>query len=141
MSWLTVVASLIAAILGTGGTAAIIQAVARRRPTKVEAVDRLNESTLEWAEQLKADARDARADAREARQEAADSRRAALDAQREATESRRAALEAQRDAAESSRRVAELAEEVRALHAAIYDPNASIERLRQAISANGRPPH
>lgn len=141
MNWLTVIASLIAAILGTGGTATIIQAVAKRRTTKVEAVDRLNESTLDWAEQLKADARDARADAREARQEASESRRAALDAQREATESRRSALEAQREATESNRRVAELAEEVRALHAAIFDPHASIERIRMSISANGRPGH
>ena len=141
MNWLTVIASLVAAILGTGGTATIIQAVARRRPTKVEAVDRLNETTLEWAEQLKADAREARADAREARQEATESRRAALDAQREATESRRAALDAQREAVESGRRVALLAEELRVLHTAIYDPAATVERLRQTVSANGRSPH
>lgn len=118
MNWATLIGSTIAAILTGGGAAAFITAISKRRTTKVEAVDRLNEVTLEWAEQLKADAREARADAREARQEAS---------------------EARREAAESRRQVTELASEIRALHAAIADPNATIDRLRQVVTMNGRP--
>lgn len=117
MNWVTVVSSAVAAILTGGGAAAFITAWAKRKTTKVEAVDRLNEVTLEWAEALKTDAREARADAREARQEAA---------------------EARREAAESRRQVGELAAELRAIHAAVFDPNATIERLRQTITMNGR---
>lgn len=118
MNWATIIASTLAAILGGGGSAALIAAVAKRRTTKVEAVDRLNETTLEWAEALKSDAREARADAREARLDAA---------------------EARRDAAEARRQVAELVAERRQLHNEIFDPTATIERVRQAVSMNGRP--
>jgi methyl-accepting chemotaxis protein len=117
VNWVTVVSAAIAAILGGGGSAALIAAVAKRRTTKVEAVDRLNEVTLEWAEALKTDAREARADAREARQEAA---------------------EARREAAEVRRQYAELVADVRRLHEAIFETGTTVERIRQAVTMNGR---
>lgn len=111
MNWPTVVASLIAAVLGGGGSVAIINAFARRNVTKVEAADRLNESTLEWAERLKADAMSAREEAAGARLEMAAVRREA---------------EA-------------LAWDLRRLRLAILDPYATLERLRLMVhgSDNG----
>jgi hypothetical protein len=117
MNWVTVVASAIAAILGGGGAVAIVTAIAKRKTTKVEAVDRLNEVTLEWAEALKTDAREARADAREARQEAA---------------------EARREASEMRRQYAELVADVRRLHEAIFEAGTTVERIRHAVTMNGR---
>jgi multidrug efflux pump subunit AcrA (membrane-fusion protein) len=125
VSWLTVVASAVAAILGTGGTAAIIGAVAKRKVVRVEVADKLNEITLEWAEQLKAGEREARAEAREVRAEVA--------------EARRAAEEARREAADARRQVTDLAEQLRALVTAIHEPNSTIDRLRlMAHQINGR---
>lgn len=121
MSWTSVVVTVLVAVLGGGGAATIITTLARRKVTKVEAADRLNESTLEWAEQLKADAASARRDAHEARLEA---------------NGARVEMAAVRYEAES------LAYELRRLRLAILDPYASIDKLRQLISegpGNGVP--
>lgn len=113
MSWATVIASLVAAVLGGGGSVAIVTALARRQVTRVEAASVLNESTLKWASNLMADADEARRDAGEARREATEARR-------EATDARRAAEDAAREA--------------RVLKTAIMSPYASLEGLRAMIS-------
>lgn len=95
MNW-TVAGQIIAALLAAIGGAGVVQAIARRRTTRVEAVNALNATTLDWAEQLKADAADARSSAREARAEAAEARREATEVRKEIAEYRREAAEATR---------------------------------------------
>lgn len=129
MTWLTVVAQLVAALLVGGGGAAIVNAIAKRKVTAAEVADRLNESTLEWAEQLKSDASGARHDAAEARHEASEARR-------EATEAHRQMTVVKRDAEELA---GFLSQVVRW----IQSPDMSMERLRVLVSQagplNGRP--
>lgn len=69
------VVDLAVAGLAGGGIAAWINARARRPVTQATAVERLNDTTLDWAERLKEDASDARREAREARDEAAEAHR------------------------------------------------------------------
>jgi len=123
VNWLTVVASVLAALLTGAGGAAMVNALARRTVTKVEAVNRLNESTLEWAEQLKADAAGARVEAAEARREAAEARREATDARREM---RAIKLEAE-----------ELAAFMGQMVRWVQSPDMSMERLRVLVSQAG----
>lgn len=76
-TWVAV-ATIVGGIVASAGGGEIIKAVLRRfrqRGTSVERVKTLTESTLEWAESLKADAASARADAAAARSEAAAARR------------------------------------------------------------------
>lgn len=121
MSWVTVVVSLVAALLGTGGGAAIVTALARRKVTNVEAAERLNESTLEFATALKADA--------------ADARRETADARREMSEMRREMTNVRHEAEL-------LAEDLRRLRLAILDPFATLDSLRAMVGhgpGNGIP--
>lgn len=116
---MTIVISAVSAVLSSAGIAAVVQAFAGRRKTRVEAADVLNDSTLEWAQALKTDAREARQEAREARQEAAEMRR---------------------EAAEMRRQFADLANELRTLHSAILDPGATLTGLKELVmTQNGRP--
>jgi hypothetical protein len=116
MSWPTVVASLIAAIFGAGGSVAIVTSLARRRVTRVEAADKLNDSTLEWAIELKADAAGLRAEVAEARRENADLRREIWVIRQEAEA---------------------LGRDLRRLRIAIMDPYATLDRLRAMVGDQG----
>ena len=114
MNWLTLAVSVVAAVLGGGGMAAIVTALARRKVTRVEAADLLNESALEFASTLKADAADAR---------------------RELGEMRREMGEVRHEAEA-------LAYELRRLRLAILDPFATLDQLRAMVSGgpgNGIP--
>lgn len=114
--WVTLISAVLASGLTGGGVVALVNALARRRVTKVDAADRLNESTLEWAAAVKADAADARRDASEARREAADARRE---------------MGMVRQEAEA------LAKELRQLRLAILDPFATLEQLRAMVGGGG----
>lgn len=116
MNWPTVIASVIAALLGGGGMAAVISALAGRKVAKVEAADRLNESTLEWASAVKADAADARRETADARREMAEMRLEMATVRREAEA---------------------LAQELRKLRLAILDPFATLEQLRAMVGGSG----
>jgi hypothetical protein len=117
--WLLEVFKLAGAALGGGGVWAAMRAFARRPANKAEAADRLNDSTLEWAQALQADAREARTEAAAAR--------------REATEAH-SQMRAVREEAEK------LAAELRMLRTAILDPRAvtdpqaALERLRAMVT-------
>jgi predicted ABC-type ATPase len=123
LSWLTLVSSIVGAVFAGGGAAAVVNALARRRVVHVEAADRLNESTLEWAEQLKADAHGARIDASEARKEAADARREATEAHRQ--------MRAVKTEAE------EIASYLAVVVRWIQSPDMSMERLRALVNQSG----
>lgn len=114
--WQTVLVAIISAGLTGGGAAAMVNALARRRVTKVEAADLLNESTLEWAGQLKADSADARKEAAEARVEAREARKEMASVRHEAEL---------------------LAQELRRLRLAILDPFMTLDRLRSLIGDTG----
>lgn len=114
--WQTVIVAVVSAALTGGGAAAMVNALARRRVTRVEAAAALNESTLEWATQLKDDSSDARKEAHEARIEAREARRE---------------MAAVRHEAEL------LAQELRRLRLAILDPFMTIDRLRSLIGDTG----
>jgi hypothetical protein len=122
VSW-TLVATIAGAIFGGGGMAVIVNAFARRGVTRVEAADRLNEATLEWAEQLKSDAAGARREASEARHEASEARREATAAHREM---RAIKLEAE-----------ELAGFLAQVVRWVQSPDMSMERLRVLVSQAG----
>ncbi|WP_435589817.1 hypothetical protein [Micromonospora aurantiaca (nom. illeg.)] len=76
-TWVAI-ATVVGAIVGSAGVTKIIEAVLRRlrrRGTAVERVKTLTDSTLEWAEDLRAEAAAARREANAARSEAAQARR------------------------------------------------------------------
>jgi methyl-accepting chemotaxis protein len=132
VDWLTVVQ------IGAGGVGAlgigqIVQAIARRRTTQADAIGRLNTSTLEWAEQLKADASEARMQAREARQETAEVRKEAAEARREISETHRMIR--------SIRENAELVGDyLRRLVELIGEPGMTIDQLRVMVGREPPPP-
>lgn len=113
MNWPTVIASVVAALLGGGGIAAVITAMGGRKVAKVEAADRLNESTLEWAAAVKADAADARRETADARREMAEMRLEMASVRHEAEA---------------------LAKDLRHLRLAILDPFATLEQLRAMVN-------
>lgn len=113
------VASVVGAAISSGGLVAIVNAVARRRKVKVDAADRLSDSTLKWVDEFQTEAREARKEAAEARKEATEARREATEAHNQ--------MRAIRTEAEL------LAGQLQALRKAILDPNATIERLRAII--------
>lgn len=109
------------ALLGSAGLIKLIEAVSRRRSIKVEAADRVNEMTLEWAAAVRADAQAARNEVREARSDA------------EAARS---------DAREARTDMANLRTEIRAATAtlrywrqAILSPEATLAGLRRMAAA------
>lgn len=109
------IAQVVAAALAGGGFAAAVNAWLRRPVTRAEAVERLNDSTLEWAESLKRDAGEARRDAREARNEAAEVRQQVSTLRMETEQ---------------------LVGYLRWIIRSIHDPAMDIERLR-ALVGNG----
>src|SRR5258708_4770376 len=123
MNWLTFFASILGALMTGTGAAAIWTGVFRRPVTKVEATERLYESTLEWAEQLKADTTDARHEAAEARREAGDARGGATAAHREM-----GAIKVEAE---------ELAGFLTQMVRWIHSPDMSIERLGVLVAQAG----
>ena len=117
-AWL-LAGQIVAAILGGAGVTQVVQAFARRRPTRVEAVEKLNDATLKWAEELEKDAAAAREQAREARVDATECHRQMAAVRREATA---------------------LADELHRIVRAVHDPYMSLDRLRVMVPfppANG----
>lgn len=109
-----------------------MQAISRRRVNQADVVGKLNTSTLEWAEQLKADASESRMQAREARLETAEVRKEAAEARREMSECARLIRNIRTDAFE-------LGDYLRQLVEAIGEPGMTIERLRLMISREPPP--
>jgi chromosome segregation ATPase len=138
INWL-IVGQVAAAVLGALGIGQIVQTLARRRTEKVDAVGRLNASTLEWAEQLKADAAEARTSAREARIEAAEARREAAEARRETGGCRTQVAEVRRILGELRVDAAEVASYLRQLINEIHDPKVTVDSLRSRIHSNPPP--
>jgi chromosome segregation ATPase len=112
---------LLAAGLGGGGMATMVNAVAKRRSRRVDAAGRFSDSNLKWVEQFQEETREARQDATEARREAAEARREATNAHRE--------MRAVREEAEA------LAGRLAALIRLIHDPYMSLDRLRAMVPA------
>lgn len=125
--------TLLVGIMGTAGFTAWIKARAQGPATKVAAVDKLNDSTLEWAEALKNDAADLRQEVAEYRKETADARRETAAAHREATGARDEAAEARRQMKAVSDAAEQLAAELHKLRRAILAPDVTIERLRLLV--------
>jgi len=121
-AWL-LAGQIVAAILGGAGVTQVVQAFARRRPTRVEAVEKLNDATLKWAEELEKDAAAAREQARE-----------------QAREARVDATECHRQMAAVRREATALADELHRIVRAVHDPYMSLDRLRVMVPfppANG----
>jgi hypothetical protein len=106
------IATVVGAGLGGGGLVAIVNAVARRRTTKVDAADRLSDGALKWVNEFQENANEARFEAAAAR--------------REATEAH-AQMRAVRAEAEW------LAGQLQALRRAIMAPDATLDRLRVLV--------
>lgn len=118
--WLTTLASVLTVVLGGGGLAVLINAIAGRRTRKAEVADRLSDSSLKWVQEFQEETARARLEASEARREVAEVRRE---------------LATVRGEAEA------LARDLRNLRGAIMAPSATIERLRAMVGGdfpNGR---
>lgn len=138
------IAQTVGGLLTGGGAVAAVNAVAKRRVTKADVVDRLSDAQLKWVGEFQEDAKSARAEAADARREAADARREAADTRREVADARRETVEAQRQMAVLREQVDALSERLHGLIQMIHEPAMTIERLRVVIplpppSANGRP--
>lgn len=119
MNPLVMVASIMGALGGLGGFAAVITAFARRRTFTADAEVKLSDEARQWVEQFQEDAREARLEARDARTEAAAARR-------EATEAH-AQMRAIKNEAQW------LARQLQDLHRAILDPKVTLDRLRAMV--------
>jgi predicted nucleic acid-binding Zn-ribbon protein len=139
------VATAAGAVLTALGGGSLVSALARRRPTRVEAVVNLNESTFEWAERIEASRiaeRDAyaadraqfRADIAEARQEAKEARDENVATNRIARALRIELSRAQDEVGEMRRELDRLSEIV----AAIRDPEMTLDRLRIMVDKQSR---
>lgn len=130
-NWITL-AQAIGTLLGAGGVAAVIRAIARRRPNRVAAHVQLNQATLEWASKLEASADRAwkRAEDAEAKAEAACDRAEEADQRADAAEQTARRVQAQ---------VRELAEYLSTVLRLIHDPAMTIDRLRETVGDG--PPH
>lgn len=111
--------AIIGGLGGLGGLAAVVKAFTARRTVVADAEVRLSDEARQWVEQFQEDAREARNEARDARKEAAAARREATEAHSQMQQVRR---EAQW-----------LAGQLQRLHAAIRDPEATVERLRVLV--------
>lgn len=131
MNWV-LAAQFTAAVLGALGVGQIVTAIAKRRSNRADAVARINKVTLEWAEQLKVDAAEARVQAREARREAAEARTETAETRREVSATLRLVRELRAD-------VTSMTEYVQRVVTAIRDPSMTIEQLRIMVD-NAPPP-
>lgn len=119
-----IVASIIGALGGLGGAAALVTAFAKRPTLRADAEVRLSEQARQWVDEFQQDATNARLEAKEARTEA--------------TAARREATEAHIQMQAIRREAQWLAARLQDLRRAILDPNATLERLR-AMAGPDRP--
>lgn len=134
MTWPENVTSIIGALLTGGGLVAVVNAVANRRKTKVDAATELSDTALEMIREVRTDAMQqielARQIAVSARRDAEDARRSAGQAWAEATEARREAVDMRREAMAT-------AAQLRRLHAEIWSPIATVDGLRRLLDPGG----
>lgn len=130
VNWI-VAGQVLSGVLAALGGAGIVQAIARRRTTRVEAIAALNATTLDWAEQLKADAKESRDLARESRREAAEVRTELAECRRDAQVTRRLVRTLRNDAEAATGYMHWLVR-------TIAEPDMTIEKLR--ILTDERPP-
>ena len=130
MNAVAVISALVGAVLGGGGSAVIVNAIARRRLTRAEAADALTDSAIELLRTVKADARE---DMAAMRSELSDARREAAETRREASETRQRIREATIEAEA-------LRDYLTRVVTAIHDPTMTMERLRLLVGT-GPPPN
>lgn len=121
-NWVTLIVSVISAVLASGGTAAIVAAVARRKVTSAEAAGALTDSAIELLNVAKADARQT---VSEARNEAAEAKREAIEARRQ--------MRIVRQEAEI------VVNYLRRVVTMIHDPTMTLERLRVLVGEDSMP--
>lgn len=112
------IATVLSALLGTGGAGLVVRAIARRRPARVETAVLLNAQTLRYAEQLEQDAAAARQTAREAWTEATAARQMA---------------------GEAHQRMEQVVSYLGWIIRTIHDPSMTLERLRSMVGESGPP--
>ncbi len=112
MNVLTVAAETLAAVAGSTGFVALITAVSRKKQVKVDVASKINEMSLEWAEDIKKEAEEARAQTKATRLEL------------ETLHRRMVAIQHEFD---------DLTRKFRILRNAIFSPNISVEDLRALV--------
>jgi hypothetical protein len=122
MSWADV-GTVMASVLASGGFVAIVNTFANRRKVKVDAADVLSGAALEQVNSMLEQVRSARRDAEGARRDAEEARQSATRAWGEANEARRETMA--------------VAAQLRRLTTEILSPAATLERLREMVSAGG----
>jgi hypothetical protein len=127
-------------VAGGAGGGQIIAAISRRRQRRVVAETGLSAGAIQWAQELRKDADDARAESRSAWAEVRKVRQEALSAQREASEANHRVDEANRRMELLTHQAQSMLVYVRRLVLAIEDPSMDMERLRRLISTEGPPP-
>lgn len=141
---ITAVSTLVTAV----GGGSIVTTLARRRPTRVEAVVNLNESTYEWAQRIEGNRQAERAafdeDRTQFRRDIAEARREAREARaenaaaNETAHTLRAELhQAQSDLRACSAEVAKLrtvTTQMLRVIAAIHEPEMTMDRLRVIVA-------
>ena len=122
MNWATIVISIVSAIFASGGTAALVTAVSRRKVTSAEAAGALTDSAIELLNVAKADARQS---VSEARNEAAEAKREAIEARRQ--------MRIVRQEAEI------VVNYLRRVVTMIHDPGMTMDRLRVLVGEDSMP--
>jgi hypothetical protein len=117
-NWVTV-AQVIGGLMGAGGLGALGRALLKRRPGRVAASVRLNQSTLDWADKLEASADRAW--------------RRAEEAERKAEDADQRADQAERTARRVQAQVNELARYLEVVLRLINDPDMTMDRLRASV--------
>jgi chromosome segregation ATPase len=112
MTVLSLIATIIGAVFTGGAGVAFINAVAARRKTRADVVDRLSDAQLKWVGEFQEESREARREASEARREVAEARRE---------------LHAVREEAEA------LAVQLRSIRMMIFSPHATVDGLRHML--------
>jgi len=126
MSSVTVLVTVLAALLGGTGLGTLVSAMSSRRTTKADATRTYTDTALTLIAAVKDDAADARAEATEARRECAEVRR-------EASETRRALMAINNEAARIERQLNDCADRLANLVGMIRNPLTTMEDLRQEI--------
>lgn len=133
------IGQLLAAVLSGVGGGQIVAAIARRKQRKVVAETGLSAGAIKWAQELKADADDARAESRQAWQEARQARDQAEQAMRSAALANYRAEETERRLTVLTRQAKALSDYVGKLVGAIEDPGMDMRQLRLLVSNEGPP--
>lgn len=119
MDALTAAVSIAGAILASGGTVSLIQAITHRRTDRADATARLTDAAMLQVDQLQERVQEAEQAARDARQESDDARRQMAAVRREASE---------------------LVDRLSSLARWIHDPYMTLDRLRVMVPPNGNHP-